>query len=758
LTSWESGSLAVADNHNGTFNFLPNPGDTVPQLGPVTIGGSLTSTGMLNVGGDLTTMTVGRDLDGTVIASGTVQSLSVGESVGPTASITVGNLDTFTVGPDSLVVGDNFAGTLTVAGTLGSMRVAGGTPGSVIAGHVGTIAVHGGYGPVVLRVIENGIERRVELASPDNPYPQPDPNALATSAYVNVQFFYESGTLANPQLTARISNGVGTAPSQYDLSLVTYNDAAKFNLARLNAIGVAGVRNVAVEGDVLSAVSSQASAFFTVAGPDSTFTVDATPAGIRLPLDHLAGVGVRDFLPNRSIQAASIQAVAFGSYTRKNGRIRTGAAAKGKDAGALLVRGTKIVAAKDTYRVPFAGLLTQQVTLFVATDKPGGHFDSNGITLKVQGVSSPNAEGTANIVTPSNTDRGAVIALVTATPTFDRQGHRHDSFVRSIDLRGDGGSIQTKQMIAGPITSTGPLGNLILQSKQGVGDVTAPSIFGSIVVNGPITGVVQTTGQRTDPITASVSSVSADLGLLYVVTNRRRPVVTSTVVQSKGISGTLISRGDLVSKITVKGGGFTGVVAAQGNLGKTFLASSGQETRLGGLTSNAVLSGEVVVLGSILGDVTINRGLKDGQIAARDGIVGNITVRANARIIHPNPRQPIAGAWPGADARSAIVSGGAIGDGTLGTRLVFNGSNHGIIAAVGLINVARKIPNGSVYNNLGSNPDDQSLAAIDAIFTQEGNPLALDISGFDLGGLALIQQDLKVLNVDSNKKLTGTTA
>ena len=50
--------------------------------------------------------------------------------------------------------------------------------------------------------------------------------------YVNVQYFYESGALVNPQLTARITNNVSAAKDQYGLSLVTYNDTAKFNIVR----------------------------------------------------------------------------------------------------------------------------------------------------------------------------------------------------------------------------------------------------------------------------------------------------------------------------------------------------------------------------------------------------------------------------------------------------------------------------------------------------------------------------------------------
>jgi hypothetical protein len=595
----------------------------------------------------------------------------------------------------------------------------------------------------VLQIKENGIQRRVEAAVPglDFPIPLPPPAPIPATSPVGVlfQYVYESGSLANPQLTVRVSNSAGTAPDQFDLSLVTYNDAAKFNLARLDASGVSGIRNVAVEGDLLTAVSAQAANFFQVPGPNGTVVQDTTPAGIRLPQDDLAGVGVRDFAPNHFIQAHSIQAVAFGSHAEENGRIETGAASKAEDAADLLTCDTAIVQAADTYRVPFADLPTQQVALFLATDEDGGRFDDDSIVFVVQGVSSPNATGTANVVTPSNVARGAVVALVTAAPTVDSHGRPDDSVVQSISLRGDGASIQTEQYVASSISSTGPLGDLILNNKQGITDVTAPSIFGSIVGDGPITGTVQTTGVRTDPITGAVSPFGADLGRLYVdTTNPHGPVVTATVVQVGGISGRLVSRGDLVSQVTTHGDrALSGVIAAQGNIGKNFTWASGQSVRLGGIVANGV-SGDIIALGTILGDIRIDGGLRGGRIAARDGIVGNLTING------------------GLDATSAVVSGGGIGDAGLGTQLTVHGANKGFIAARGAVVAAGHL-DGFVYDNVGATPDNPNAAAIDAVFTELGEPLAFDVSGLDLAGLDDVLRDLAALHVGSDGNLTGPT-
>ncbi len=541
-------------------------------------------------------------------------------------------------------------------------------------------------------------------------------------------------------MTVRVTNGASTARDQFDLSLVTWNDAAKFNLARLDAAGVSGIRNVAVEGDILTGVTPQAAAFFQVPGPNGTLVQDATPAGVRLPLDDLAGVGVRDFLPNNIIQAASIQAVAFGSHAEEDGRIETGAVAKGEDAADTLVAGTAIVQVADTYRVPFADLSAQQVALFLATDANGGRFDDDSIVFVVQGVGGPNATGTANLVTPSNAARGAVVALVTAVPTTDAHGRPDDSVVQSISLRGDGASIQTEQYVAGSITSTGPLGDLTLENNQGITDVTAPSIFGSIASDGSITGTVQTTGLRTDPITGVVSRITADLGRLYVdTTDPHRPFVTSTVVQTDGISGRLVSRADLVSEVVGQGGGaLSGVIAAQGNIGKTLTYPSGQSVRLGGIVAHGEVSADIVALGLILGDVEIDGGLRGGRIAARGGIVGNLTING------------------GLDSGSAIVSGGAIGDAGLGTRLTVHGDNKGFIAAKGAILDAADL-RGVVFNNVGAVPGNANAAAIDAVFTELGQPLAFDLSGLDLAGLDDVVRDLSALRVGSDGNLTGAT-
>ena len=351
------------------------------------------------------TVSVAGNFNGTLHDSapggtGNIQKLTVGGSLTQPALLTADNIAVMTVG-------QNLAGQVIVAGALTALAVGGGTPGTIQAGKVGTIAVAAGFGPLVAQINEAGIQRRVEAAVPGQDYPTPPPPPSPTPAVspsgVTFQFFYEGLAsplnLVNPQLTARVTN-TGPVTDQFDFSLITYNDTAKFNLARLDAAGVSGIRNVAVEGDILTAVTTAALAFIAN---------DQSPAGIDLPADQLAGVGVRDYAPAGSIAAGSIQAVAFGSTTRNKNQLETGAAANGNDAAALLTSATAIVPAgstngstTETFRVPFADLASQQVGFFM-DDNPGGgngHFDNNNVVLVVQAVSTANPNGTANVPTP----------------------------------------------------------------------------------------------------------------------------------------------------------------------------------------------------------------------------------------------------------------------------------------------------------------------------------------------------------------------
>jgi hypothetical protein len=705
-------------------------------------------------------VSVGNNFTGTMndLLPGNLQQVTVGTAMTPGSVLNAGTIGTMTIGPNHLVVGDNLAGYVNVLGNLGSLAVAGGTPGSIAAGTIGTVAVYGGYGPIVAQIKEDGIQRQINATAPNYPYATPDPAALPSpsgSSYVNFEYFYEglATGLGNPQLTAHVTNGVGTSPDQYDFALITDNDVAKFNLARLDASGVAGVRNVEVEGDLLTTITAAAQSFLGLA---------SNQGGVRLPSDNVAGVEVRDYAPPDSIQTKSIQGVAFGSTTRFTvNHVVFGASEVATDAANLLVLGTAIVQANDTFLVPFANVMNQQVGFFM-DDTPNSNFNQFDNADVVFTVQADNAQ-------QQNLDRGAVTALISvteaayiyaATPTTTTThggtmptappptSTTLSSIIQTIDLRGDGGSLVSKQWVAQGITSTGPMGDIAINSVLGMMNVTAPSFFGNIDSYGPIRGTIQSTGVRVDPIFGTTSTASADIGRAYVtLATNGTPSVTVTTVQSDingrpafppmGLTGALISRGNLISLVKAAGGIY-GSIDVQGDIGAfATILSRTSPTRVGGIATDTQDSGQIVDMGQIIGDLTLSGGLlASGLIASRGSILGNLAI--NGQIA----------------TTAKIVSGGVIGSAALGTKMSF-GVNQGIVGAIGIINNAQAGPTvapGFYVSNAGSvlPPLNFNTQAIDAIFeSANGNFLpALDLfANGDLDGLDDILTDMARLRV-----------
>jgi hypothetical protein len=753
----------------------------VESVTSTSIGGSII--GPFNASGDLDQLQVGRNVVGALNVQGTIGTADVAGSLTRTGTITAGKVTSLTIGPatNQPVAGSDLAGALNVSGTLLALTVDGGTPGTISAGKIGTIGVFGGFGPFIAQIDENGVQRYITATLPGAPYPVPvpltQPVPATSPAGVTFRYFYESKGLASPQATVRVSNGSGnTTPDQFDFNLLTYSKTARFNLARLDASGVSGIRDVAVEGDLLNQVTAAATAFFVLPGGG----VDPAPGGVYLPRDPLASVAARDFMATRSITASSLQALAFGSYTYISGGLRLGTQATVFDALQLVARGTPIVQAgstngqnTETYRVPFTGAATQHVVFFVDTGPSQGAFDYAPITLTIQG------NGTA--AQPNNAARGAVIALITASRPANA---RNPSVIQNVALRGDGGSLNSKEYIAGTIASTGPLGDVTVQSGLGINSITAPSIFGSITTPGAIAGTICTTGVRTDPITGATSTVAADLGRTFTTTVNGAPVTTTTTIHAYALpaSAKIVSHGDLVSLVTADAG-IQGVIEAVGNIG--VLRGS---THLGGIRSNAAFKGQIFALGKILGDITIAGPVqtitgkpRSGTIAADGSIIGNLTVggpfqgnivtdatlAGNISINGPLQRGYIAARTAisgnitingGLIDGSVIVSGGKIGDSQTGTRLTLKGSNQGIIAAYGAITLGSKTPSGHYYNNVGAARPNPNATAVNAIFTKNVTPLSSSdrfdrSTTLDLGNVDQVLRNLRVLSVNSSGKL-----
>jgi hypothetical protein len=216
-----------------------------------------------------------------------------------------------------------------------------------------------------------------------------------------------------------------------------------------------------------------------------------------------------------------------------------------------------------------------------------------------------------------------------------------------------------------------------------------------------------------------------------------------------GLSAAIISRGDLISRITADGG-IAGVVAARGDLGVIKRNSRGQLVRFGGIQSNGPLDGQVVTLGNIFADINVTGDLTgriaaDGRpfpLLASQGILGNIDV---------------GGSILASRVTGAVVSRGEIGDSTLGTALNLNfGMIAGIIAAEGpiaLVNFSR-LPSAFIVPNVADVPGDPNAAAIDAIFEAPNGALITSFDDgatpLDLANLNRILADLARLHVVKN--------
>ncbi len=636
-------------------------------------------------------------------------------------------------------VTNDLSGVIQVGGTLSTLNVQGGTPGSITAGRVGDIAVQGGYGPVVLQVNENGTERTVEAAVPGTPYPQPiapppltpyptSESSDANPAGFNFQFLYEglaavsaSGSplsLASPDLNVRVDNYSGSyAPDQYDLSLAAWSPTQKFNLARIDSVNPSSIRSLSIEGDLLTQISTMAQQFLQLPG--------TTQGGVVLPADALASVAVRDFAPPSSIMAQSIQAVAFGEYQQPTGAIKPGNTASYTNADALLTPGTAIALANQTLRVPFS---TQyDSALFMGTLPNQSIFGVQDVLFVDEEASSGAASdprgGVTALVTTTLIPLGTIRPAHLSLPAYTKNPSNEQSSIQSIALNGIGGSIQTGLAISQAITSTGPLGDLMLTGASGLtAAVSAPSIFGNIeATRGPITGSITTTGIEFDPVTGAPSTVPGTLGLLRNP-GTAQAAVTEILAASGGFSGKIFSTAQIQSQIIVNGT-LSGLIAADGDLGLNSPNQFGTPTLYGGVIVHGPISGQVVTEGNLVGNLDAYGGLSGGRIVAQGSILGNVVI--DARFL----------------AGSAIVSGGSIGGISPTTYLTIQTPGiQGFVAAIGQVAFApysRPQPASQIFENLASGSPNAN--AVDALFAQVDQDLlndALSALALDVYGLA----------------------
>ena len=429
----------------------------------------------------------------------------------------------------------------------------------------------------------------------------------------------------------------------------------------------------------------------------------AVVALIDIAVGHDLRRRVRDLAVENSVNVKTLQLLAFGEYQEHDGQVYPASYSESEDAGEIMASGAVIAGASGTYRVPFG----QNYPVSVYVGQSNGEFENNVLLL-----------------TDQNKDNTSIMATVKIASGSVPQ-------ITSIAFSGDGGSIYAGMPISQSITSSGPLGDLYLNQNNTPVNVTAPSIFGNIDMDGQISGVIQTTGQRVDAVSGLTAAVPADLGSTHVLNG----TTVATTVNSEGtMTGQLISRGNLVSQVQLGAGMSGGLIVAQGNLGAWVGAA-----RVGGLTSNgAGFGGQLVVLGNVWGDISISGGLKSGRLAFSGNDYGNLTISG------------------GVNSASAIVGRGIIGSATYGTHFHLD-SLSGILAVEGAVSASGSYSSGNaLFNKTNMGSPNANSSAVDAIFSSGGQTLGLDVSGLDLQGLSLISTDLAALHVASGA-LTGPT-
>ena len=655
-----------------------------------------------------TTLYVNGDFTGLLDDSGPISTATI------TGSLTSGSeIDASAIG--TMTIGGDLAGLLNVTGLLDTLTVDGGTPGKIIAVDINVITVLAGYGNKVLQVIEGGIERQIQATPVGG-------GELADN--IHFAFVYDSETSSDPQLAIRISvttnSGGGgeqlvnpiTARS-FNLVLAVINSStAKFNLSRVDSYlgGQTGISNIALQGDLLIKLTAPELQLFT----DLTTT---SLGGVVLPVDSITGVEVSGRLPIGFINVAGIEGLAFSVLTT----------ALGVPVALLGSLGSA------TNPQVLWNLLGSKAALNLATDAFVIPFNETGsVKLYAHDNTSLNLQLVMTLNDQLN-DNAPITAYVQVVPSLAKKSN---PLITNLAFVGSGAAVNSLVSIAN-LTSTGSLGNITVGGTAGLGNVTATSIFGNInVTSGGIYGIIQTT--------------DGDLGSATFGAGDAINGVTTIFAQG-AITGQIISRGNLISSVKTNGA-FSGVIAAQGNIGLLLQDGSGQPVtnaagalvRYGGISIKGNDSGKIITLGNLLGDVAIGGTMTGriavagqaitGLVATRFGIMGNVTIKSFA-------------------AGAAIVSGGLLGD-VAGKTTVSLGSAKGFLAVHGGINLVTttKIATANVFKNLAAGAN---LSALNAIFTDASNLLTFDTGG-NLAGLGLIETDLAGLHISAGN-LTGTT-
>jgi hypothetical protein len=481
----------------------------------------------------------------------------------------------------------NPSAVLSVTGVLDQIEVDGTDAGQLTVGSLEGVvepSVTPSADGTIFSLSSGGVTRSIQIETAD-------PSASLTGTTFAVVYDATTGV---PQAAVQINGG--TAGERFDVVL-NAPITSSFSLSRLDSSSglTTDVRNVVVNGSILSGLTPAESAYFNGGN---------TPTGgVQLPADALASVSARDTLSEHSILAKSIQGLAFSNLTGSNGTLHPGGLIPVADFKEKLLlsalatnpkthKAYAAVAAPTETLVVAAGTAAEKTGLFAGSAQ-GLPFDPNGVVLW-------NQNGTGE---------------VTAALTFSTKRINGEQTISSLVFDGAGGSVQTKRIISA-ISSSDAIGDIYLGAGKAeqLQSITAPSIEGTIdLYGGKLIGTIQTTELDGGDIGSANGS--------------------STITLQMGSGARIISRGNLFSDVQIAGN-LTGTIAAAGSIdGAVTVTGGGKST--GDIIAFDAIDGAVSVAGSfggemaaggssgIVGNVVIRKGILRGGLVASAGEIGD---------------------------------------------------------------------------------------------------------------------------------------
>jgi hypothetical protein len=621
---------------NDTFTVAGAASTTI-----TTINGEVgTNTAVININGNFngqklillnfttTSIAVTGDFSGTFTDSGAIATVTIGGSLTSTGVLNAGSIGTMTVG-------GNLAGVLNVTGALGTLTVNGATPGQIIVGSVKVITVLAGYGNTLLNVTAGGIQREI-MATPVAGGTMPGTVLFA--------FVYDSETASTPQVAIRITASNPVARS-FNLALLVVNSSsAKFDLSRLDSYQgeLTGLSNLSIEGDLLVAVTTPEVKLFTNLTTKSR-------AGVVLPADNITGVEVSGILPVGMVDVTSIEGLAFGTVTTITGvaiNVST-PLAQGSSLANLLGSNVVLKMATDAFVVLFNS--TESVRLYVR-DTTSTVLNQIMIFTDALANNQQVAAYVQVVPTASNNINPLVesVALVgsggSVNSTLSIANLTSTGALGSVTITASAGATMYNAAGLGNVTATSIFGNITVSSAGIYGVVqTTSGDLGQVIENsaGHITGVTTITsaGALTGEILSRGNLISSiqiggaftgviaaqgNIGAIQLNANGTAATSTSGVLTRFGgitvggkDSGQVIALGNLYGNVTISGV-MTGRIAVEGQAVAGLAAT--RLGILGNLTVGSFAAGSVLACDGLVGDAaggtTVTLGKASGVVAA----------------------------------------------------------------------------------------------------------------------------------------------